>query len=128
MTEPDRHTILIVEDEALMLKLLKKVFERAGFRVLTARDGLEAVTICDQQNQDIALVLSDVMMPKLDGWGLYTHMKSTKPHVKMIFTSGNVNPTMEAESKERGVLDVIAKPFKLDEVLRRVQAALYSDD
>src|SRR5262245_28511711 len=83
-----KDTILIVEDEPLMLRVLKSVFEGAAFSVFTARDGREAVALYEQRHADIDVILSDIALPRMDGWMVYSQLKAINPGVKVIFTSG----------------------------------------
>jgi two-component system, cell cycle sensor histidine kinase and response regulator CckA len=122
MAEQRKATILIVEDEPLMLRVLKSVFEGAAFGVLTARDGREAVALYEQRHADIDVILSDIALPRMDGWMVYSQLKALNPKVKVIFTSGYFDPQIRAQCEAEGILDLIPKPFKLDEVVEIVRS------
>jgi CheY-like chemotaxis protein len=126
MTEQKKHTILVIEDEPLMLRVLKSVFENAAFDVLTARDGQEAVVLYQQRHADIDVILSDIALPKMDGWMVYSRLKAINPDVKMIFTSGYFDPQVKAQCESEGIQDLIPKPFKLDEVVSIVRSRVPS--
>jgi two-component system cell cycle sensor histidine kinase/response regulator CckA len=113
-----KYTILIVEDEPLLLRIVKSTLERAEFKILTARDGEEALTLYAQHQSEIALIISSVALPKIAGWTLYLQLKEMKPGVKMIFISGYFDPGFIAKSATEGIHDLIQKRFRLDELVR----------
>jgi CheY-like chemotaxis protein len=125
-TEKYRPTILIIEDEPLTLRVLKSVFENAKFNVLTANDGHQAVVIYEQRKAEIDLVLSDIALPRMDGWTVNSHLKAIDPAAKVIFTSGYFDPQLEAQCEKEGIDYVIPKPFNLDEVVSIVRSRIRS--
>src|ERR1051325_2271724 len=108
--------ILVVEDELPMLNLLKKILEDAGFRVLMAKDGIEA--------SDVDLVLCDMALPKLGGWTVYLALKERNPQVKMILTSGYLDPKVKSDMVKGGVRDFIPKPYVPETIVKSVRQAL----
>jgi two-component system, cell cycle sensor histidine kinase and response regulator CckA len=122
MTAQEKHTILIIEDEPLMVKILKAFLESAEFNVLTARDGLEGVAIYEQNKAQIELILSDITLPEMDGWAVYARLRAINPEVKVIFTSGFFDPELKAQCERAGIQDLIPKPFRLDEVVNIVRS------
>jgi two-component system cell cycle sensor histidine kinase/response regulator CckA len=124
MTHQDKDTILVVEDEPLMLRVIKAALERAEFNVLTAQDGIEAVAVYEQQKDEIALVLSDVLLPKLDGWEVYSRLKAINSAVQVVFTSGYFDSRLKADCEREGIRDLIPKPFRLDEVIRVIRSRI----
>ena len=125
-TEQHKHTILIIEDEPLTLKVLKSVFEDAEFNVLTAKDGYQAVAIYEQRKAEIDLILTDIALPKMNGWMVNSHLKAIDPDAKVIFTSGYFDPQLKAQCEKEGIEDLIPKPFKLDEVVSIVRSRIRS--
>ena len=122
---PRSATILVVEDEADVGRLTRRILERARYRVLLAATPSEAIQIAADE-ADIQLLLSDVVLPEMSGRVLATRLLSSHPHLEVLFMSGY---TDEALSKH-GVLDpgvaLIEKPFsaaallvRVDEMLRR---------
>ena len=115
-------TILIVDDEAELLEMVRAIFTRAGYsRVLTAGSGAEALAVCTAGQPDI--VILDVMMPGMDGFEVLRQLRrSSSVPVLMLTARG------EAEDKftgfECGADDYLAKPFLPRELLFRVQAIL----
>ena len=77
-------TILLVEDDAIVLFVNKTQLERLGYKVITATGGEMALSIFERHAQDIQLVISDVLMPKINGMELFIRLKRQKPDVKMV--------------------------------------------
>src|SRR5581483_6989035 len=92
-----KKTILVVEDEAPLLALLKEILESAGYRVFTASDGLEARDVYRREHEAIDLVLSDMALPKFGGWTVYLMLKEINPRVKVILTSGYLDPQVKRD-------------------------------
>ncbi len=120
-------TLLIVEDEEMLLESFRTSFEDRGYNVLTARDGEEAMKISAARGKEITLVLLDVDLPKINGAELFKLMKTAKPNLKVIFCTGSIDPAFEARMREVGANGVIRKPYTLDEVARRIRELLESD-
>src|SRR5258705_13253003 len=102
--------ILVVEGEVPMLNLLKKILEDAGFRVLTAKDGIEAIDVYSRHQSEVDLVLCDMALPKLGGWTVYLALKERNPQGKMILTSGYLDPQAKSDMVKRGGGDFLPKP------------------
>jgi two-component system, cell cycle sensor histidine kinase and response regulator CckA len=116
--------ILVVEDELPMLNLLKKILEDAGFRVLMAKDGIEAIDVYSRHQGDVDLVLCDMALPKLGGWTVYLALKERNPQVKMILTSGYLDPKVKSDMVKGGVRDFIPKPYIPETIVKSVRQAL----
>ena len=119
-------TILVVEDEELMLEFVVTVLGQRGYRVLVAKDGEEAVKVYSDQMHAIHLVLSDYGLPKIDGWEACRRMKHINQNVKVILASGYLDPRMKAEILEGGIKGFIGKPYSTHEILKRIREALDS--
>jgi CheY-like chemotaxis protein len=117
-------TLLVVEDEEMLRELLRIALQTAGYTVLTAVDGQEAIDLFDQHWGDIQLVLSDVGLPKLSGYDVFRKMKRTKPNLRFILASGFMEPTMKYEIFKEGVKDFVQKPYSVYEVLQAVRTIL----
>lgn len=120
-------TLLIVEDEEMLLESFRTSFEDRGYKVLTASDGEEAMKLSATRGAEISLVLLDVDLPKINGAELYKLMKAAKPGLRVIFCTGSIDPAFEARMREVGANGVIRKPYTLDEVARRIRNVLDSD-
>ena len=113
-------TILFAEDEVRQLKLMQRFFEAKDYRVLAAQDGVEAVELHRRHKNEIALVVLDIKMPKLDGWNAFQEMKKSDPEIKVIVATGYSNSEIRS-AMERGELrDLFIKPYEVDIVLKRV--------
>ena len=118
----DKIKILVVDDEARMRKLVKDFLSIKGYQVLEAGDGEEAVDLFFQQ-KDIALIILDVMMPKMDGWEVCREIrKNSKVPIIMLTARGDERD--ELLGFELGVDEYISKPFSPKILVARVEAIL----
>ena len=116
------NTILVVDDEQRMRKLVRDFLTKQNFRVLEAADGEEAVDIF-MENKDIVLVILDVMMPKMDGWETCREIRQySKVPIIMLTARGGEND--ELRGFELGVDEYISKPFSPKILVARVEAVL----
>jgi two-component system cell cycle sensor histidine kinase/response regulator CckA len=113
--------ILIVEDEETLRELLKNFLEERGYRVLTAGDGLEGLEIYREHYTDIALVLSDMGLPRLGGWEMFQKMREINPAIAAILASGYFDPRLKMDMLNAGAMDFIQKPYVAEEVHRRIR-------
>jgi len=117
-------TILLVEDEDVLLDLIKIVLEGKGFRVLPARDGLEAVEIFSRHRDEIDVVISDMGLPKLGGWEAFLKMKEIRSNINVILASGYFDQDLKAEMVKAGAKDFIQKPYDLDEIAEKIREVI----
>ena len=118
----DKLKILVVDDEARMRKLVKDFLIKKNFDVLEAGDGEEAVDVF-YENKDIALIILDVMMPKMDGWEVCREIrKNSKVPIIMLTAKSDEND--ELLGFELGVDEYISKPFSPKILVARVEAIL----
>lgn len=118
----EKMKILVVDDESRMRKLVRDFLEREGFQVLEAGDGMEAMDIF-YENKDIALIILDVMMPKMDGWQVCREIRqSSKVPVIMLTARGEERDELQGFSL--GVDEYISKPFSPKILVARVAAIL----
>jgi two-component system, cell cycle sensor histidine kinase and response regulator CckA len=118
-------TILFVEDETHQLNLMQKHLAAEGHRVLTARDGGEAVQTYLRHKQEIDLVVLDLGLPKLNGWEAYKMMKEADPNVKAIFATGFISPEIEAHLQTEDSSAVITKPYSPTEMHKKIATVLH---
>ena len=116
------NTILVVDDEQRMRKLVRDFLTKQDFTVLEAADGEEAVDIF-LENKDIILVILDVMMPKMDGWQTCREIRQYSK-VPIIMLTARGDERDELRGFELGVDEYIAKPFSPKILVARVQALL----
>lgn len=117
-------TILIVEDEDLILSSLETLLENRGYKVFTASSGYEAIDVYQKHQREIALVITDLDMPNLNGWDVFLKMKEINPKVQAIIASGYIDPKMKQVKFEKGIKDIIQKPFKPDDILQSIHRIL----
>ena len=116
-------TILVVDDEVRMRKLIKDFLIKKGYEILEAQDGEEALEIFGQNENRIKLILLDVMMPKLDGWSVLRQIRqSSKVPIIMLTARGEEQD--ELFGFELGVDEYISKPFSPKILVARVDAIL----
>ena len=112
-----RETILLVEDEPAVRQLFAIALTRAGYRVLEARNGQEAMKVFDQHGETIDLLLTDMRMPYMGGAELTQHLRARHRGLKLICISG-----YPGETEMTG--DFLAKPFSRDDLLKKVREVL----
>lgn len=118
----EENKILVVDDEQRMRKLVKDFLVKQNFHVLEAEDGEQAIDIF-LENKDIALIILDIMMPKMDGWQVCREIREySKVPIIMLTARGAEND--ELRGFELGVDEYIAKPFSPKILVARVQAIL----
>ena len=114
--------VLVVDDEARMRKLVKDFLTIKGFQVIEAGDGEEAVDIFFEQ-KDIALIILDVMMPKMDGWEVCKAIRQYS-QVPIIMLTARGEERDELQGFNLGVDEYISKPFSPKILVARVEAIL----
>jgi len=114
--------ILVVDDEARMRKLVSDFLKKNGYQVIEAADGSEALDIFFEQ-QDIALIILDVMMPKMDGWQVCKELRAYSK-VPIIMLTAKSEERDELLGFELGVDEYITKPFSPKILVARVEAIL----
>lgn len=118
----DRCTILVVEDEKLMLHLLQRVLSNSGYQVLTAADGEEAIDIYRRHKGEINMVLLDLGLPKISGVEVFGMMKEADPAVCVVVASGYLERETKSKMHQAGVTHFVDKPYMIDKVLETLGA------
>ncbi len=116
-------TILIVDDEQRMRKLIKDFLAAKGFSIIEAEDGEKALEIFEKQKSKINLIILDVMMPKLDGWSVLRQIRQ-ESKVPIIMLTARGEEQDELFGFELGVDEYISKPFSPKILVARVEAIL----
>jgi two-component system cell cycle sensor histidine kinase/response regulator CckA len=116
--------ILVVDDEPAVRRLASAILNRNGYRTITAAEGREGMAMFAKQRDEIRLVVSDVMMPLLDGPAMLRELKLMQPGVKSIVITGLGEENRVAEAKAAGADVVLQKPFTADELLKDVKQLL----
>lgn len=115
--------ILVVDDESRMRKLVKDFLVKQNYEVLEAADGSDALDIFFDQQEEIALIILDVMMPKVDGWQVCREVRNYSK-VPIIMLTARGDERDELQGFELGVDEYIAKPFSPKILVARVEAIL----
>jgi PAS domain S-box-containing protein len=118
---PGSETILLVEDEEVVRNLTRTVLQRSGYRVLEASDGLEALQLSDRHTGPIHLLVTDVVMPHMNGRDLAQQVTRRRPATKVLYMSGYTGPANELPGADAAF---IPKPFAPDALARQVRALL----
>ena len=116
-------TVLVVDDESRMRKLIKDFLMQKGYGILEAGDGEEALKVFEENQNKINLILLDVMMPKLDGWSVLRQIRQNSK-VPIIMLTARGEEQDELFGFELGVDEYISKPFSPKILVARVEAIL----
>jgi PAS domain S-box-containing protein len=115
-------TLLVIDDEQAFQELVRAICQRHGYRVLTASDGSEAIALFARRQEDIQLVLTDVVMPCLDGPGTIRALRQMRPDLPIIATSGLTAPEALDGAE---ACPFLLKPFTSEELLLAIDRALH---
>jgi len=113
--------ILLVDDEENYRELIAKVLTKAGYEVLQAADGMGALSLLERSNVD--LVISDILMPVLNGYALVARLREKWPDMPVILTTGFLSPDA-AKSMMKGSVDFIPKPINAETLLDMVRGRI----
>lgn len=116
--------VLLVEDDEVSLSLARDVLEDAGYQVLTARDGEDALQLYQACPDEIALVLLDLILPRLSGRDTYAALRKIKPDVKVLLITGYGRYGLAMEIKDSGAKGLVSKPYRPRQLLQAVHKAL----
>ncbi|HVW00123.1 MAG TPA: response regulator [Planctomycetaceae bacterium] len=119
-----REAVLVVEDEGGVRGLVCRILRSGGYDVLEARDGVEALLLCEDRNRSIQLLVSDLVMPAMSGPELARRASEHRPELKVLYISGYMDAEqIPPELADSGV-PLLQKPFSPQELLRRVRELL----
>ena len=119
-------TILLVEDEDMLRGLIRELLEIKGFKVLEASQGLEALELMQKSGTVVDLILTDVVMPHMNGSEMVDKLRVDNPKVKVIFMSGYTGSSNASIHKYLEMPEVafLQKPFRLNALISQVEALL----
>lgn len=115
-TSASGETILIVDDETMIRELLAEYLGSLGYSVLMAGDAEEAITLYREKAASIDIVISDLGMPKMSGEELFTRLRAIDPSVSVIISSGYLDGTTRNGLLSKGILGVLTKPYRLNDI------------
>jgi PAS domain S-box-containing protein len=121
-------TILVVDDEAALLEVTRRILTRNGYTVVTASSGAQAIEIAASHVGPIDLVLTDVIMPTMQGPTVANEVRKLRPGVRVLFMSGHAQPVLEAEAVLGTEFLLVEKPFDQATLLENVRKVLDRDE
>jgi nitrogen-specific signal transduction histidine kinase/ActR/RegA family two-component response regulator len=117
-------TILLVEDEVGVRAFVCSALESSGYKVLVAKDAEDAISICEKHDGSIHLLLTDVVMPRMSGPMVAERVRSLRPGIKVLYTSGHTDHPVLRREVLGAHMDFLAKPFSPDALLKKIQEVL----
>ncbi|MBI5590462.1 MAG: PAS domain S-box protein [Deltaproteobacteria bacterium] len=117
-------TVLLVDDEQMILDVGGQMLEKLGYQVLTAPNGKEAITLFERHRDDIVLVILDMIMPVLGGSETFDKLKSMHPSLKVLLSSGYAVDGQASDILKRGCNGFIQKPFNLEQLSQKTSEVL----
>jgi PAS domain S-box-containing protein len=117
-------TILLVDDEQMILDVGQAMLKRLGYQVITAKGGEEAVARIQSSAELFDLVILDMIMPSIDGGKVFDHIQKVRPELVVLLSSGYTSDGQAAALMERGCKGFIQKPFTINELSRQIEQVL----
>jgi signal transduction histidine kinase/ActR/RegA family two-component response regulator len=119
-----KETILLAEDNEMVARVARRILEGAGYRVVLASNGLEAIRLFDEAQSSVDLALLDAVMPGASGQDVYLHLTARRPDLPIVFASGYAADTLKHELFRRPGTVLVDKPYDADTLLGKVREAL----
>lgn len=120
--EKQNKRVLVVDDEQGLRDLLHMTLEAEGYQVMTACDGLEALTLMEKEK--FQLVITDIMMPNMDGIKLLEEIKKKDGQIEVIVVTGYGHIETVEHALKKGAYECILKPYSIDKIIKAVEKAL----
>ncbi len=117
--------IMVVDDETTIREVTRSTLERFGYQVILASDGAEALALYAQRRAEIAVVITDIMMPILDGVATIHALRRINPEVKVIAASGLMTETQNRAALDAGATEILEKPYTADAMLLGLNRVLH---
>jgi len=117
-------TILLIEDEAMTREIVTEFLEEKGYSVISACDGEEGVEIFKHNIDTISLVISDIGLPKIDGEEVFRRIKSIRPSIPFILTSGYIDPEKRNTFEKLGLEALMPKPYLPQDILNKIREVI----
>jgi two-component system cell cycle sensor histidine kinase/response regulator CckA len=115
-------TVLLVEDNDQIRKWLHGALEKVGYNLLEACDGADALVIAELHPGPIDVVVTDIIMPRVDGVELLKNVVRFRPHVKSLYISGFPEPLLRENAMLPDDVNYLAKPFEIDVLIARIES------
>ena len=124
MPTPNRRNVLLVEDEGPVRRLIARILGMRDFRVLEAGHGEEALAVSEGFAEEIHLLVTDIMMPIMNGQELASRLSALRPGMAILFISGYPGKYVPGSLELNPRVDYLPKPFQVDALLEKVQKLL----
>jgi DNA-binding NtrC family response regulator len=121
-SEAKRNKILIVDDDANIAELFKRILERHDYAVLTSSNGKEALELL-KANPDINIAFTDITMPKLDGFGFLKQSRDYNPKIEVIIMTGHSDVERSIEAVKSGAFGYLIKPLQIADIMGHLRRA-----
>ncbi len=121
---PKTNRILVVDDDAATRVLVRRYLERLGYAVLLAESGPKALRLFEEHHRTIKLVVTDIVMPEMDGLALVRRLRQLQPNVKVLLISGYADDIIAEHGAMPPETAFLAKPFMADGLGAKVEAVL----
>jgi DNA-binding NtrC family response regulator len=117
-------TILIIDDEEMIRDLARDILEMQGYTVLSAKDGIEGMTVYKENWEKIGCIILDLTMPRMSGRETYFKLREINKEAKIILSTGYGKDERTQEIISLGVQDVVQKPYRIDDLIGTVEKTL----
>lgn len=117
-------TILLVEDEPAIRQLMRRMLEARGYAVLEARNGEEAIGVAEQHRGSIHLVVTDVVMPRMNGFELAEQLTRTQPDLRVLYVSGHADHPAVRQGLRDSRHPFLLKPYTQEVLARSIREVL----
>jgi CheY-like chemotaxis protein len=117
-------TVMVAEDEDTVRNLTTRILERNGYRVISAANAEEALVLWSDWRQDVDFLLTDVIMPGLNGLELFNRLKDDKPELQVLYMSGYPEDVIADHGMNTGTVQLLEKPFSPDKLLTKIREIL----
>jgi two-component system, cell cycle sensor histidine kinase and response regulator CckA len=122
--DSSKKTVFVVDDEEIIRDMTTDMLTDMGYNVITAEDGLAAVTTFELSHQDIDVVLLDMILPGMTGEEIFGKLQQIKPEIKVIFSSGFSIEEVPQELFVHDTTDFIEKPYRIHDLLDKISDML----
>lgn len=116
--------MLVVDDEPAVLDVLGASLARGGYRAALAPDAVTALRTLEERRGEIAAVITDIAMPRLDGLQLAGQIRERRPELPILVMTGVLTPASRASCATLGVVEILTKPFRIEALLRSLDRVL----
>jgi two-component system cell cycle sensor histidine kinase/response regulator CckA len=116
--------ILLVDDEDYIREFVERILLRAGYRVLPASNGVQALELFKQEGDEISLIILDLMMPEMGGKQCLEELLKLNPDIHVIIASGFMDAHSFTDEEKSAIKGYISKPYRIDQLLENIKSAI----